>query len=268
MAASVSLQTFMKWFCRRLLTGICPNPLLAEKASIDEAFIDLTLPVRKVLLERFPHLATVPSNAPLGLDTPLPPAPPLDWKAVDWGIVPRSTEVAAQVASASQEASASQGEQSKAPAPLPVDEEVHGNGWGDMALWVGGQLMEQIRKAVEDQLGYTTSAVRPRLLDACRACRSTHLIRFISSSGHRPQQGSFEAVLGLQEASRTDGPSNERRRGLPTADEVPKGAPRPQRSSFNLRLTSHLLSQIRFLGGKLGMIMAEEYGAVTVGDLL
>jgi len=28
------------------------------------------------------------------------------------------------------------------------------------------------------------------------------------------------------------------------------------------------MRQIRFLGGKLGTTMAEEYGAVTVGDLL
>ena len=133
----------------------------AEKASIDEAFIDLTLPVRKVLLERFPHLAVLPADAPLGLDTPLPLAPSLDWTTVDWGIVPRSAEVAAQAASASQEVSASQGEPSRVPVPPSAEEEIQGNGWADMALWIGGELMEQIRKAVEDQLGYTTSAVRP-----------------------------------------------------------------------------------------------------------
>lgn len=43
-----------------------------EKASIDECFFDLTLPVRDLLVKRYPHLGQVPPDAPLGLDTPLP----------------------------------------------------------------------------------------------------------------------------------------------------------------------------------------------------
>jgi hypothetical protein len=38
-----------------------------ERASIDEAYIDLTLPVRNLLLSRYPYLQTVPPDSPLGL---------------------------------------------------------------------------------------------------------------------------------------------------------------------------------------------------------
>lgn len=202
---------------------------LAEKASIDEAFIDLTLPVRKKLLERFPDLAVVPADAPLGLDTPLPLAPSLDWTTVDWGIVPRSIEVAARAATASQDAIPSQGEQVKSPISITVAEEVQGNGWADMALWIGGELMEQIRKAVEDQLGYTTSAVRlaPSLnrgrLDLLPIVYTKLMSRY-GSLGHRSQQGLVEALLGLQEAPSSDGAAHERRCGFLAADEVSEGA--------------------------------------------
>ena len=47
-----------------------------EKASIDECFLCLTLPVRDILVQRYPHLGQVPPDAPQGLDTPLPPPPP------------------------------------------------------------------------------------------------------------------------------------------------------------------------------------------------
>ncbi|KIR29048.1 DNA polymerase eta subunit [Cryptococcus deuterogattii LA55] len=50
-----------------------------EKASIDEAFLDLTPMVIEKLLAAHPHLSKVPEDAPNGLDSPLPPPPPIDW---------------------------------------------------------------------------------------------------------------------------------------------------------------------------------------------
>lgn len=47
-----------------------------EKASIDEAFIDFTKPVREEILRRYPYLAEVSPDAPDGKDSPLPPPPP------------------------------------------------------------------------------------------------------------------------------------------------------------------------------------------------
>lgn len=45
----------------------------AEKASIDESFLDLTLPVRERLLAAYPALATPPPSSHNNLDTSLPP---------------------------------------------------------------------------------------------------------------------------------------------------------------------------------------------------
>jgi DNA polymerase eta len=41
--------------------------------------MDLTPMAIKQMLKTFPHLAIVPPDAPEGLDTPLPPPPPVDW---------------------------------------------------------------------------------------------------------------------------------------------------------------------------------------------
>ncbi len=76
--------------CRSLPSPAChaissftePNPTRhePEKASIDEAFIDFTRPVRAELLARYPYLGQVPADAPNGLDTVLPPPPPILWE--------------------------------------------------------------------------------------------------------------------------------------------------------------------------------------------
>ncbi|KIY33133.1 DNA polymerase eta subunit [Cryptococcus gattii E566] len=50
-----------------------------EKASIDEAFLDLTPMVIEKLLAAHPYLSKVPEDAPNGFDSPLPPPPPIDW---------------------------------------------------------------------------------------------------------------------------------------------------------------------------------------------
>ncbi|RSH86475.1 DNA-directed DNA polymerase eta rad30 [Apiotrichum porosum] len=50
-----------------------------EKASIDEAFLDLTPMVIERILSSYPYIATVPDDAPDGLDMPLPPPPAIDW---------------------------------------------------------------------------------------------------------------------------------------------------------------------------------------------
>lgn len=49
--------------------------IVAEKASIDEAFLDLTPMVIERLLAAHPYLSKVPEDAPNGLDSPLPPPP-------------------------------------------------------------------------------------------------------------------------------------------------------------------------------------------------
>jgi len=105
-----------------------------EKASIDEAFMDLTPMVVDRLLAAHPHLATVPDDAPDGLDSPLPPAPPIDW--------------------------------SKAGNVIPIqrgEEDSHEEGeevdtWQDWALCLGAEIMAEVRAEVWKRLHYTCSA--------------------------------------------------------------------------------------------------------------
>uniref|UniRef100_V5GUZ5 DNA polymerase eta n=1 Tax=Kalmanozyma brasiliensis (strain GHG001) TaxID=1365824 RepID=V5GUZ5_KALBG len=70
-----------------------------EKASIDESYFDLTIEVRKLMIERFPHLAHPPPDDAVtgakGMDQPLPPPPRLglkQWKQLGY-VVPKSGDV-------------------------------------------------------------------------------------------------------------------------------------------------------------------------------
>lgn len=70
-----------------------------EKASIDESYFDLTIEVRKLMIERFPYLASPPPDDPVtgvkGMDQSLPPPPRLglkQWKQLGY-VVPKSGDV-------------------------------------------------------------------------------------------------------------------------------------------------------------------------------
>lgn len=76
----------------------CPHGAV-EKASIDESYFDLTIEVRKLMVERFPHLSQPPPDDPVtgakGMDQPLPPPPRLglkQWKQLGY-VVPKSGDV-------------------------------------------------------------------------------------------------------------------------------------------------------------------------------
>jgi len=76
----------------------CPHGAV-EKASIDESYFDLTIEVRKLLIQRFPHLAHPPPDDPVtgakGMDQPLPPPPRLglkQWKQLGY-VVPKTGDV-------------------------------------------------------------------------------------------------------------------------------------------------------------------------------
>ena len=118
---------------------------LSEKASIDEAYIDLTALVIKEILSRHDHISSLPVDAPFGLDTPLPLPPPIVWDPVSnifpiRGDAPRAED--------------GDGDGYDG----PEEEEV--GGWEDYALSIGAVLMAQIRAEVKRELGYTCSAVR------------------------------------------------------------------------------------------------------------
>lgn len=126
-----------------------------EKASIDEAFLDLSSMVNERLLERFPNLKQVAEDAPEGLDTPLPPPPPVDWSRAG-SVFPGDQEVRKEVA-----AEDSEQEQEEMPNSDGVDGEVGGadpDTWEDWALCMGAEIMMELRDEVWKRLHYTCSA--------------------------------------------------------------------------------------------------------------
>ncbi|KAJ7086108.1 hypothetical protein B0H15DRAFT_358014 [Mycena belliarum] len=125
-----------------------PENAEVEKASIDEAFMDLTRPVRQILLDRYPHLARVPDDAPMGLDTPIPPPPQVSWNELGT-LVPINP---------AQESDA--------------DSDDIPSTWHDVALSIGAELMEKVRQEIKAKMGYTTSAGIARNKFLAKLCAS------------------------------------------------------------------------------------------------
>jgi DNA polymerase eta len=121
----------------------------AEKASIDEAFIDFTRAVRAELLARYPYLSHVPSDASNGLDTVLPPPPPIVWD--NRGIlIPINPPLE----------NSGPTDDTRPDVDVEIDDDDIPRTWHDVALSIAAELMDKIRAEVRIQLGYTTSAVR------------------------------------------------------------------------------------------------------------
>ena len=97
------------------------------------------------MLERYPHLSQLPPNAPDGLDTPLPPAPPIDWdgRGILIPVYPESKDA-----------------EDTETGELPVRRPEPAPSWHDVALSIGAELMNTLRNTVKTTLGYTMSAVR------------------------------------------------------------------------------------------------------------
>lgn len=116
-----------------------------EKASIDEAFLDLSILTIKEILRRHPHLAVVPPDAPQGLDSPLPPPPPISWTEAG-NVFPIEGEK--QDSENNDDHDGNDGESFEGV-----------GGWDDVALCIGAELMAKVRAEVRSKLGYTCSAV-------------------------------------------------------------------------------------------------------------
>ncbi|KZT29647.1 DNA polymerase eta [Neolentinus lepideus HHB14362 ss-1] len=175
-----------------------------EKASIDEAFIDFTRPVREKLLERFPYLAKVPDDAPDGLDSTLPPPPPISWDGLGTLIPLHPAR-----------------DNDDAEVELLEDDLL--TTWSDVALSIAAEMMGRVRADIHAKLGYTLSAGLAR----------NKFLAKLSASYRKPNDQSILRNLAIP------------------------GYLRPMP-----------FQKIRFLGGKLGKALAEEYDVKTVGDLL
>ncbi|MCO5565299.1 hypothetical protein L7F22_018972 [Adiantum nelumboides] len=142
----VSLDPYRRESRKILATFKSTCPLgQVEKASIDESYFDLTLEVRKLILQSYPHLKRPPETSK-GMDEPLPTPPLIDWN--DCGeLMPikRLDEDGAPIKD-EDEFVPSQEHQLLNPT------------WTDVALAHGAILMTKVRKAVLEQNGYSTSA--------------------------------------------------------------------------------------------------------------
>ncbi|KAF8968026.1 DNA polymerase eta [Flammula alnicola] len=133
-----------------------------EKASIDEAFIDFTKPVREILLQRYPYLARVPPNAPDGVDTPLPSPPSISWDG-HGNLIPvnppaPSEEKPAKESESGSTVAGAQKQTVPAQSKEEHDVEEPPTTWHDVALSIAAELMGRAREEVRVKLGYTTSA--------------------------------------------------------------------------------------------------------------
>ncbi|GAA5820482.1 hypothetical protein JCM3770_005545 [Rhodotorula araucariae] len=238
----VSLDMYRKE-SRKILevfSEFCP---VVEKASIDESFLDLTLPVRALLLARYPALATAPSG---NLDEPLPSPASLGVtsESIDWAelgnLVPvlgqkkdrlkRVDPAGAPIPSSSPAKpgndisdpvnTTEDATTSDSPSPDPPDPPPS---WSDLCLSLGASVVGDVRAAVRARLGYTCSA----------GIATNKMLAKLTSAWRKPNA---QTVL--------------RHCAVP-AFLRPMG-----------------FQKIRNLGGKLGAAVKETYEAETVGDLL
>ncbi|EJD06732.1 eta DNA polymerase [Fomitiporia mediterranea MF3/22] len=115
-----------------------------EKASIDEAFIDFSIPVRDELLKRYPYLSEPPVDSPSGPDTPLPPPPRISYIGLG-NLIP----IDPPKLDPEKEATTELIEEIEKDAPAT---------WQDVGLAIAAELMASMRKEVHEKLGYLTSA--------------------------------------------------------------------------------------------------------------
>ncbi|KAG8838551.1 DNA-directed DNA polymerase eta rad30 [Serendipita sp. 405] len=126
--------------------------------------------------------------------------------------------------------------------------------WHDIGLSIAAELLAKVRNEILQTLGYTTSAVY----------NSTYTPpRFLLLPGDRSQQIPGQGTSGDMYFSY-----------LFTNFQLAASYKKPASQSVlrNSAIPSYLrpmpFQKIRFLGGKLGAVIAEEYDVQTVGELL
>jgi DNA polymerase eta len=135
----------------------------AERASIDEAYFDLTLLARQILLSRYPALSTPPDG---NLDAPLP-SPDSLGVTVQWdqlgNLVPVNGQRAEAIPPTTDPPPATVALEGSEEIEKPSLSEAEPQSeplltWSDVALSIGAGLVLETRTAVRERLGYTCSA--------------------------------------------------------------------------------------------------------------
>jgi DNA polymerase eta len=110
------------------------------------------------ILALFPHLSSVPEDAPDGLDSSLPPPPPIDWTKAG-SVFPINGETdQPQVNSQPDSGEAEEAGHEQEEQSGQVDKAT----WEDWALCLGAEIMAELREEVWKKLHYTCSAVSPQ----------------------------------------------------------------------------------------------------------
>jgi DNA polymerase eta len=108
------------------------------------------------LLLIHPFLSTVPDDAPEGLDSPLPRAPPIDWsKAGNVFPIGEQRGAGEEAGRVAESRDVDGGGEAEGDA----SQEGATGGWEDWALCVGAEIMAELRAEVWRRLHYTCSAV-------------------------------------------------------------------------------------------------------------
>ncbi|GAA6039453.1 hypothetical protein JCM8097_009555 [Rhodosporidiobolus ruineniae] len=252
----VSLDMYRKESKKILdvFSEFCP---VVEKASIDESYLDLTLPVRKLLLSAHPSLSSPPPGS--DLDSPLPPPSSLGVtpESIDWDALGNLVPVAGQKKekvrglladgteappSSSPVKPGDEPPEDAAPPPAAVESDLSAFtgpstsrspspseppepplSWSDICLSLGASVVKETRAAVRERLGYTCSA----------GIATNKMLAKLTSAWKKPNA---QTVL--------------------------------RHSAVPAFLRPLPFQKIRNLGGKLGTAVKETYEAETVGDLL
>jgi DNA polymerase eta len=262
---------------------------VVERASIDEAYFDLTLLVRQTLLDRFPALRSPPSG---NLDAPLPSPEELG-AAVDWSelgnLIPfdgqKPIEVKAEGAAKEEEG---------------VKEE-EGAKEVDAGKEVTGECRASHRRADEQEEEKTLTAERAKETSAVKEeegeTLNCDLSRNLPSPGPTSHSlsaqrwswrraGQFENDLGIlaarglrqTAASRSSRLAGRSRitRCVPSSSLFPQArecsTSCPQTILCHSSVPAFLINlpfrKMRNFGGAFGKAVAETYQAELVGDLL
>ena len=114
--------------------------------------MDITPMVLDRILERHSYLRTIPHDAPKGIDSPLPPAPPIQWGQCGNLILTDDENAAVRGTEVDEELEAVDEDEVSRRAPAARTD------WGDWALCVGAEIMAEVRGQIWKRLHYTCSA--------------------------------------------------------------------------------------------------------------